>query len=286
MYASLPGSQEDRFEALRVIGAKCALCIEPFDFGTTVMCCYHCGAPAHVRCLASRMLREAGDESEVIPFEGSCSVPSCARHLLWPRLVKDAQTYRPKVCADEQVVEGAAVALALGPLVWRVDDSSDDDSSDDEDSKSGDGDEDSNSDIDEVGSDGESEHAVGGGVSCSSGAFSETALTQAAEEEEDDDFWRLNGESPRLTQGIVEKDEGGCGKMGRKKQGSGSDVDSDMSSSPRSPLTINLTQLENSFDLTTSCISGGMEAGNQDSPSSPPTVSLAERLRLRRLGGH
>ncbi|CAM9123640.1 unnamed protein product, partial [Laminaria digitata] len=92
MYASsLPVSQEmERLKAMRVpgTGTTCKVCTEPFGIGEAVMSCHHCGTPAHVRCLAERMLRDAGDESEVIPSEGVCLVPACGRRLLWSRLVK------------------------------------------------------------------------------------------------------------------------------------------------------------------------------------------------------
>ncbi|CAN0550452.1 unnamed protein product, partial [Ectocarpus sp. 8 AP-2014] len=85
-------SQEERLEAQRL--SRCALCVESFCAGAMLMSCYHCGASVHVRCLADRMLRDAGDDvRELIPSEGNCWVPACSRRLLWSRLVKEAGGY-------------------------------------------------------------------------------------------------------------------------------------------------------------------------------------------------
>eukprot|EP00752_Nemacystus_decipiens_P012678 g11231.t1 len=149
IYAPPPPSQENLLKAR----SRCALCVQPFLAGAALMACYHCGAAAHVRCLADRMLGEAeveGDESEVIPSEGRCWAPACARRLLWSRLVKGVQAYRPRsrsLEGDEnpegRAVEGGSgdVSVDGGPLVWRVDDGSDDDDDEDDDEGGGAGDE-------------------------------------------------------------------------------------------------------------------------------------------------
>lgn len=202
IYASPPASQERRPET----SSRCALCVQPFFVGVTLMACYHCGAAAHVRCLAGRMLGEAGgDESEVIPSEGLCWAPACARRLLWSRLVKGVQAYRPRASAstlegedpEDTPVDVGSGGLVVdgGPLVWRVDDSSDDDEDDDED---GDGD-DGGGAGDESGCD--SEQAARGdwgdwsGVSASRAG--ETAEEEGEDEgdSEDDEFWKLSGRS-------------------------------------------------------------------------------------------
>lgn len=288
VYTSRCGPQEDPPEALRTPGAECALCSEPFETGATVMSCYHCQGVAHVRCLADRMLRGAVgvDRSEVIPSEGSCPMPACARGLLWSRLVRSVQPYRPKVGATfEEISWGGGAGSgdsdrADGPLVWRVEDSSGDDGDDDDSSE------------------GESERTALGDEGSSSDT-SRDIVTQLADDDDDNDdsFWRLSGGSAHLarrTAAVGETSRGGgqsasyeetlgedrgasgskrrlatCGRQGKAACRSGED-----------DVVIAVTS-EGDDDDGGGC--GDCRGREDNSSPSPPKLPLAERLRLRRL---
>ena len=218
VYASLTESKSDGFESLRAPDAKCSLCCRFLSRGTMVLCCQGCGVPAHVRCLAARMLQESGDMSEMIPSEGSCPAPSCGRHLLWSQLVRDVCAYQPPVSTSNDKVHedhktGGDNVDCFGtrsgdenpevPLVWRVDDSSDDDD-DDSDGKS---DNDSNASVDEVDARFPDSEGIGG--ACSGSGVSSIAfvgVTQPAEQDDDESFWRLSG-SPGCTQPTARDEE-------------------------------------------------------------------------------
>ena len=314
IYSSTPSSPEKRMEALQDRGgAKCALCAESFRAGENLMLCYHCGAAAHVRCLACRMLREAGGgdseseaerEGEVIPSEGLCWAPACARRLLWSRLVKGAQPYRPRASSSGSALEGEAgggdgrsggTAVGDGPLVWRVDDSSGDE---DDEEGGGAGDEDSDCD---------SERAVvredrGG---WSSGAASRdlvSATDREGKEEEDDDdddddgFWDLGGgcSQGRRGGGVLGESGkerriapyGGSGR-GRKTSAplatAGRPQQSERSRDGRHVSLVDTASDRHDSDGNSSSGSGG--GRDRGAERSPPRLPLAERLRLKRLGG-
>lgn len=295
IYTSPPGSQEERFSALRLPGGKCPICSDPFGAGATLMLCYHCNAAVHVRCLAARMLREAGEHGcEVIPSEGVCWVPACRRRLLWSRLVKGVQVYRPKVSSSSELeqtlgdgpVDGGT-EIDRGPLVWRVDDSSDDD----------DDDGDSDEDCSECGSDlAAREEGVAG---WSSGAASRDLVSdieEGEEEDEDDDdsFWKLDGGGP----GCSQTRAGGPGKTRATRpisscgEMSGRDCrTSSLLAVGRAEVGKTLGRGYASFVDTTndrcdsedSCGGGDQERETENSPLMLP---LLERLRQRRLHGN
>eukprot|EP00903_Cladosiphon_okamuranus_P015939 g14723.t1 len=291
VYAPPPASPENRAEA-----CTCALCVQRFLAGAALMVCYHCGAAAHVRCLADRMLGEAGagDESEVIPFEGPCWAPACARRLLWSRLVKGVQEYRPRSSrpsgdevAEVTPVEGGSgdVTVEGGPLVWRVDDSSDDDD-DDDDGEGGSG-------GDESGCD--SEHAgreYGGGWSCDS-ASRDNGDTQEEEEEQDgesaDDFWKLSGccshgnrARGRTAQTKrVPASRGGSGRECKLPQSPG--VGRTQEAKSRKGVQDSVVLVDSTSDRRDS-ENIGSEGGDGETQPSPLRLPLAERLRLRTLG--
>lgn len=288
MYASsLSASQEiERREAKRVpgTGTTCKVCMQPFGIGEAVMSCHRCGLPAHVRCLAERMLRDAGDGSEVIPSEGLCLVPACGMRLLWSRLVKDAHTYRRGVCtgddgeADENDAHCGAVDHVRSPLVWRVDDSSGDEDEDHDHCR-----EVSDDDYDhDTGSDGERDHSA------------RYVASQPTQEESDDDlFWRLSRKSPHCSQRSTLDNVGGGEGVGLSKirqlssaqepfagdrpraNASGSGDDMRVMASTR--CRRNHGSSDGGSDL-------GWEGLSNCSLPSPPALSLVERLRLRRLG--
>ncbi|CAM9380375.1 unnamed protein product [Ectocarpus fasciculatus] len=270
VYKPPPGSQEECLEAQRP--SRCVLCVESFCAGAMLMSCYHCGAAVHVRCLADRMLREAGDDvREVIPSEGSCWAPACSQRLLWSRLVKDAQAYRPRVSPSTGGVDdnvNAAGGDGGGPPVWRVDDDSSDDEEDD----------------DDEGRDGGDGHDSDGAGGWSSDAGSTDFISQPypgeEDEEDDSDDWRL---SPAHSQGKrAGKDSDGNGQP-KRCPGSG-----EMPGGVKSPALANGNEQHVSFVDTTSnrYDSEGSEGRDQmtkNAEQSPPNLPLAERLRLRRL---
>ena len=298
VYAPAPASPENRPEACR-----CALCVQPFLAGAALMVCYYCGAAAHVRCLAGRMLAGnggaggGGDESEVIPSEGPCWVPACARRLLWSRLVRGVQGYRPRSGSgrpedeepeDAPVADGSGDATVDdgGPLVWRVDDSSDDDGDDDDDQdEGGGGGADNHSGCDsELAARGD-----GGGWSGGSAArdYGETQEDEEEEEgeSEDDDFWKLSG----CPQGS--RAGGGTGQTRRVSASRGGSVrESRSSPSPaagRMQAEKSRNSGQNSVVLVDSTSdrhssSSDSEGGGGENQQSPPRLPLAERLRLRR----
>ena len=284
MYASsLCASQEmERLDAMRASGTTCKVCMEPFGIGEAVMSCHHCGTPAHVRCLAERMLRDAGDESEVIPSEGVCLVPACGRRLLWSQLVKNVHTYRRAVCVgDGGEVDGSdahygAVDHARGPLVWRVDDSSGDEDEDDDDCG------DVGDDYDDGGSDGESDHSA------------RDIASQPTKEEDDDIFLRLSSMSPDCTQWSAVDSLGGGEGVGLSKCRQLSSAQEPFASNRPQASASGSGDDDVSVITSTKCrrdyssSGGGSELGWEGlrncSPPSPPTLSLVERLRLRRLG--
>lgn len=285
MYAaSPPASQDTRPEACR-----CALCVEPFLAGTTLMVCYHCGAAVHVRCLADRMLGEAGgdaSESEVIPSEGLCWAPACARRLLWSRLVKGVQAYRPRSAAcssledevseDRTTVEGGRSGDMTvdggGPLVWRVDDSSDD-----EDDEGG----------------GDALREDGGGWSGSASRDNEETEEEEEEEGEsdDDEFWKLSGYSQGGRAGGVVQQTGRISPcMGESERGSGPSrlpavgrTQGEKSRKGEHVPVVDSSDRPDSDDGDSDGDSDGVdqEGGTQQ---SPPRLPLADRLRLRRDG--
>lgn len=283
VYASRPDCEETRLQALKVADTKCTLCMRPFNVGATVMCCHHCGVPMHVRCLADRWLGEDGDELELIPSQGFCVNPSCARQLLWSRLVRDVNTYRPSVCSDGQVADNddsnEIVGVDPGLVVWRVDDSSDDGDDDDD------------------GSDDESEHAAQRDGINNSDAFSDT-LSQGAEED-DETFWRLYSGSPGWSQEpVVQGNVHGCGDEKQSSTCRGSSTRNEAALSPTSPrvLAVSRTQLSkprgeddvvvvgSTGDRNSSARGGeDREAYEGSPPASPSSLPLAERLRVRRL---
>lgn len=243
------------------------------------MVCYHCGAAVHVRCLADRMLGEAGggDETEVIPSEGFCWAPACARRLLWSRLVKGVQVYRPRSTSSSSSLEdedyrSGGMTFGGGPLVWRVDDSSDDE-----------GDEGGGDD-----SGGDSEHAARGDGGWSGGSASrDNEETEEDEESEDDGFWKLGG---GYSQG---RQAGGTGQTKHapsRKGGSGQCRPSPLPAGGRAQAAKSERGEHASFVLvdtsdqndsdSSSSVGGNLGRETQQSPSSLP---LAERLRLRRL---
>lgn len=288
MYASsLSASQEiERLEAKRVpgTGTACKVCMQPFGIGEAVMSCHHCGIPAHVRCLAERMLRDAGDGSEVIPSEGVCLVPACGRRLLWSRLVKDVHTYRRGVCtgddgeADGSNADCGAVDHAHSPLVWRVDDSSGDEDEDEE--LCGDV---SDNDYDnDTCSDGERDHSA------------RYVAPQPTQEESDDDlFWRLSRKSPHCSQRSTVDILGGGEGVGLSKSRQISSAQ-EPSASDRPQANVSgrgddmSAMASTSYRRDYSSSGGGSDLGweglSNCSLPSPPTQSLVERLRLRRLG--
>lgn len=279
VYASPSASQERAPPEAH----RCDLCAKPFLVPAALMVCYHCDAAAHVRCLADRMLVEAGgDGSEVIPSEGRCWAPACARRLLWSRLVKGVRAYRPRSSGlEDQVPEDTPVesecgsgdvTVDEGPLVWRVDDSSDDEDGEHDDSGC------------------DSEHVVredGGGWS--GGSVSRNDRESGEEEEEDDEFWKLSG----CSQG---RRGGGIGQSRRIPKARG---ESGRECKP-SPLPFGRTQAATSRkcgkgqdsvevgdtsdrrDSDSSDCEGGDH--RREAQESPPRLPLAERLRLRRLG--
>lgn len=314
IYASTPSSQEERMDALRDRGGECALCAESFLAGENLMLCYHCGAATHVRCLADRMLREAGaDASEVIPSEGSCWAPACARRLLWSRLVKGVQVYRLTVSpsgAPEDEARGGdgdgggGASIGDGPLVWRVDDSSGDEEEDEEEGGGGD-----DSDCD---SERSAMREDGGRGGWSSGAASKDLVSSNAdrgagkeveEEEEDDDddddgFWDL-GEG-RCSQAKRGGGQGGSGQARRVPPCGGGSARRGRQTS--ASLAVGRQGVEKSppcdgqhvslvesaserHDSDSGSSSGGDGDQDGDAEKSPPRLPLAERLRLRRLGG-
>ena len=298
IYASPPASQERLPEAC----SRCGLCARPFVVGMTLMACYHCRAAAHVRCLAGRMLFEAGgDESGVIPCEGLCWAPACARRLLWSRLVKNVQAYRPRSSTSGLEDEGpedapmgvgsGGVAVGDGPLVWRVDDSSDDDDhddGDDEDAERGGAGDDSGCD---------SEQAVledGGGWSGGSASRANGKTEEEEEEDEgdseDDEFWELGGCSQGRRAGGTEQTRriaASRGESQRENRPSSSPPAVGRTQRPKprkceqDAVVVVDASDRNSSDKGSDC-----EGGDQGSttPQSPPTLPLAERLRLRSLG--
>lgn len=286
--SSLPVSQEmERLKAMRVpgTGTTCKVCTEPFGIGEAVMSCHHCGTPAHVRCLAERMLRDAGDESEVIPSEGVCLVPACGRRLLWSRLVKGVYTYRRAACAgDREEAEGSdahcsAVDHARGPLVWRVDDSSGDEDEDDDDCGDAAGADDYDDD-DDVGSDGESDHSA------------RDLASQPTMEDDDDIFWRLSSKSQDCTQWSEVDSVGGdggvetsrCGQLSSTQELRASDrPQANVSGSGDDVSVIGSTRCRRDYSSSGGGSGLGLEKLSNCSPPSPPTLSLVERLRLRRL---
>lgn len=151
-----------------------------------------------MRCLARRMLREAGeDDCEVIPSEGVCWVPTCARRLLWSWLVKGVQVYHPRVSSSS---EDGRVAVDRGPPVWRVHDSSDDD------------DDDVDGEGSECGSDlaaWEDEAGWSSGVASASRDLLSENEEEGGEEDDDDSFWKLSG------------GRSGCSQAGRTGGSSG-----------------------------------------------------------------
>lgn len=237
------------------------------------------------------MLREAGeDDCEVVPSEGVCWVPGCERRLLWSRLVKGVQAYRPRVSSssepeqevgDEPVDGGTAVDG--GPLVWRVDDSDDDD------------DEDGESDGD--GSEGVSdlETRENGGAGWSSGAVSRDSVSANEEEEEeeadsDDSFWRLSGGSPGCSQarriGSSGRTRGtgpipSCGgnsEMGFRTSSLRTDRRPEVDKSCRGGHTSPVDTTSDLYDSD----DGGSGDQERETVHSPLMIPLAERLRQRR----
>eukprot|EP00904_Undaria_pinnatifida_P007902 jgi/Undpi1/4241/HiC_scaffold_16.g07607.m1 len=290
MYASpLSDSQGMKWlEATGVPGActMCKVCTEPFGAGEAVMSCHHCGTPAHVRCLAKRMLRDAGDESEVIPSEGVCLAPACGRRLLWSRLVKGVHTYRRALNAGDNVggeADGSgahcgAVDHAGSPLVWRVDDSGDDE---DEDDDCGDvSDDDDDDDDDDADSDRESDHSA-----------RDTTSQPFKEENEDDFFWGLNSKIPDCSQRSAVDSVGGgdCVDISRCTQLLS--VQKSLGSDPRkakiSERGGDASVIPSTKRRPDYLSSGGSDVGSEGlsdcSLPSPPKLSLVERLRLRRL---
>lgn len=278
VYSPVSSSQDERFEAIRAPGVKCNLCTKTLEFGSTVMCCSHCGVPTHVRCLSDRMLRDAGDVFEVIPSEGFCSVSTCARQLLWSSLVKDVQTYRPRLPPGEQMSVGlgdygntATVRGSFGqgpPPVWRVDDSS--------------GEEDD-------ASDGEPEHGAGQDAGCSSDTHSDAS--QLAEEEEDDDeFWRLGDTLAPKRTAATKTGVGGDEDMAGRQALRGNSVKGKSACSSARPTT-DETQIDRSDEGIPvvgiaghrNYCGGAGESYEELSPPSPPSLPLVERLRLQRL---
>lgn len=292
VYVSLDGPEGER---LGVLSAKCALCNEPFDFGAPVMSCDHCQLPSHVRCMAARILGQVGDEkSEVIPLQGLCPMPACTRRLLWSRLVKDVQTFgsgegpfSDHTCVGNEkgnAGDGSSGGGGGGDsrVVWRVSDSSDE----------------------EDDSDAEQAEGGAGEDGGSSSDASSDAPSQAAEEEEqgkdqdEGNDWRLCEEndsplsgSPEWCRGTVQDDFGPA--VQQKSMGPGTAL-GDSSGNPRSFLSRSLdvggTQLEHPFEIDGVVLVGsagvdsdsdGLAHKTHASPS-PPRLSLAERIRLRR----
>lgn len=283
MYASsLSGSQEmERLEAMRVpgTGTTCKVCTETFSIGEAVMSCHHCGTPAHVRCFAGRMLRDAGDESEVIPSEGVCLVPACGRRLLWSRLVRDVHSYRRAACAgdggeaDESDPHCGAVDHARGPLVWRVDDSSGDEDENDEDCHDV-GDDEYGDEV--AGSDGESDHSA-----------RDVASQPTQEEGDDDAFWRLSSNSPDCSQKSTVDSVGGCKsrQLSSAQEPLASDrPEANVSGGGDDVSVVASTKCRRDYSSSGGGSDLGWEGLSNCSPPSPPTLSLVERLRLRRLG--
>lgn len=288
VYASL---SESEGEALGVLGTNCALCDEHFDFGAAVMSCVDCQLSSHVRCMAGRMLRQVGDEnSEIIPLQGSCPMPACARRLLWSQLVKDVQTYRSRSGAVNEDMriggeKGDAADDGSGgrggsPVVWRVNDSSDEE--DDSDTE-------------------QAEGGAGEDGGFSSDAFSD-APSQAAEEEEEqdeDNDWRFHEESdsrlsgsPGWYPGTVQDACGSSVQQINKCRGSAVG-DNSRSFSSRS-FDVYGTQLERPLEIDDVVLvasgsvgsdSDGLAHQAHDASPSPPRLSFAERLRLRGSGG-
>lgn len=283
VYVSLDGPEG---ETLGVLGAKCALCNEPFDFGAPVMSCDHCQLPSHVRCMADRILGQVGDEkSEVIPMQGFCPMPACTRHLLWSRLVKGVQTFGSREGSWNEkgnAADGGSGGGGGSRVVWRVSDSSD---------------EEDDSDAEQV------EGGAGEDGGFSSDAFSDAPSQAAGEEQQDKEQdegndWRLCEEndsplsgSPEWCRGTVQDD---CGPaVQQKSMGPGTAV-GDSSGNPSYVLSRSLdvggTQLEHPLEIDGVVLVGsaGVDSDSDGLPHkthaspSPPRLSLAERIRLRR----
>lgn len=314
IYASTPSAQEERMgAALRDRRGECALCAENFLAGENLMLCYHCaGAPVHVRCLADRMLREAGaDESEVIPSEGKCWAPACARRLLWSRLVKGVQAYRPTASpsgAPEDEARGGGgggggASIGDGPLVWRVDDSSGDEEEEEDEEEGGDGDDSGDCDSEQSAA-----REDGGGGGWSSGAASRNLVSNAdrggekeVEEEDDDDddddgFWDLgDGRSQvKRTGGLGGSGQarrgppcvGGSARVRGRKTSASLAVGREGVEKPPSCDGQHVSLVESAserYDSDSNSSRGGGGDPDRDAERSPPRLPLAERLRLRRL---
>lgn len=309
IYSSPPaGSQEEQLEASLKLqgGGKCPLCVEPFHDGATLMLCYHCGAAVHVRCLARKMLtREAGngcdEPCEVIPFEGTCWEPACARRLLWSRLVKRVQVYRRSGGAqsessgpergflddDDGVGEEEEEIVGGDPPVWRVDDSSSDD------------DDDNGVEEEEGGNDRSSDYGSdGAGEGWSSGAASRDLVSQTDPEEgedkeedydddDDDDFWRLSNGTNRHSE--ARQTGGHLGASGQnarlppraERSGNAGCIHSRSSPALAGAPAACVSLVDAGEAHDGDCSKGGEQDGEE--MNSRANLPLAARLRLRRL---
>lgn len=278
VYTSLPASQQEERIELENRCTDCSECLMPFDHGVSVMRCYACGMmAAHVHCLAKRFLREAGDPVEVIPREGRCPRSTCAQRLLWAMLVRGASTYLSRtsveICPNPDSIGSVGRARyvddgcggvdgrdrQVSPKLWLVDDSSDDENDE-----------------------GEWECGSSERGSQYEGEYNSDGETPAGKSYNDQDSW-LSIEHGY--QGTVQEDEndvlresGSPWSLGGRLAGcDGRPGDSG------ARISVDLCGGDDDVPLVGSSLGIGEAEEGEQSPPSPPMLSLSERLRLRRF---